>query len=203
MCTCSDLFAPSTLRFFSAGAVTRSLFRCRADSWALAENVGDAASVGYAPVPSLGFSAGAEPMYVAPPTAALPTSPIPAALTVAESRAPLSLALTAGAAPLNGDVGATMVVPLRAAGPTFDSGWFVMRSQSATQSYVQGTHGLATEPEQLQLSVRFARVLAWAWCWELQGTADLPKPSNRGLIPRPVCELKRFVYACAINCLRR
>jgi hypothetical protein len=152
-CACVNVHACVIGASCRAGAVTRSLFRCRAESWALAENVGDQSALALTPAPALGYSPGAQPMYVAPPTTLFPASPVPASLSVGEGRAPSSLAVAAAGAPLDGDAGVVMVVPVRAAGPVFDSGWFVMRSQSATQSYVQGTHGLATEPEQLLVSV--------------------------------------------------
>ncbi len=144
--------SPPPLAF--AGSVTRSLFRCRAQSWELAENAGHEVSAALAPEPSLGFRASMEQFYVEQPSALLPASPLPTGFGVADWRAPSSLVVTMLASALNGDIGSVAVMPIRAAGATFDSGWFPMSSQSATLSYVQGSHGIDEEPEHLLVSVR-------------------------------------------------
>ena len=149
--------ASPSLCFF-AGAIARSLFRCRSQTLRVAENVGDGAFLPMSPIPAIPYRAGAGQFYVpASTTSSSPTtatSPSPWALVPSGPRLVPSLRLSLSTVSLDGDSGAPLVVPMGATRESFDSGWFTMVSQSLTQSYVEGVHGIDAEPEGLQVSVR-------------------------------------------------
>jgi hypothetical protein len=105
------------------------------------------------PSSALGYRTNQKHFFIAPATTLQPMDPLPAFLSVKPWRLTTSLSVNAPSAPLNGDPGVVGLVPYRASGNVFDSGWFLMGSQNAAMSYRQGVHGLNVEPELAQLSV--------------------------------------------------